>query len=258
VTASFDHAADEYDEIANDYQKLELLPIRQHVEVYSTMRLLPGLSGLSVADLACGDGIYTRALARRRPARILGVDVSTEQIGLARRAEEAEPLGIEYLQADVAGLDLAERFDVVCCAFLFNYARTRVELETLVDTVARLVVPGGLVVGCNDYPDNPTVHYLRYRRYGFVKLGAAPLGEGDTITYRFFNGDGSVFDLHNYYLPTEAYRSAFAAAGLADFRWVMPEVSDVGRRDFPSGFWDDYLGSPPIVSFVARRPSPAT
>ena len=255
MTASFDHAAEEYDEIAIDYQKLELLPIRQHVEVYSTLRLLPDLAGLSVADLACGDGIYTRALARRHPARILGVDISAEQIGLARRAEGAEPLGIEYLQADVAGLELGERFDVVCCAFLFNYARTRVELETLVDTVARLVVPGGLVVGCNDYPENPPADYPRYRRYGFVKLGATPPGEGDTITYRFFNADGSVFDLHNYYLPTGAYRSAFAAAGLADFRWIMPEVSEGGRRGFPVGFWDDYLESPPIVSFVARRPS---
>ena len=253
MTASFDHAAEEYDEIAIDYQKLQLLPIRQHVEAYSTLRLLPDLSGLSVVDLACGDGIYTRALARRRPARILGVDISGEQIGLAREAEKAEPLGIEYLQADVAGFDPVERFDVACCAFLFNYARTRVELETLVDTVASLVVPGGIVVGCNDYPDNPTAHYPRYRRYGFVKLGAARPAEGDTITYRFFNLDGSVFDLHNYYLPTEAYRSAFAAAGLADFRWIMPEVSEDGVRDYPAGFWDDYLESPPIVSFAARR-----
>jgi SAM-dependent methyltransferase len=251
MAGTFDHAAQEYDRIAGEYQKSKLLAFRRHVEMHSTLLLLPDLSKCSVVDLACGDGIYTRALAQRGAARTVGIDISASQIALARAAEAREPLGIEYLQADVAALEVVERFDVVCCAFLFNYARTRTELGALATTVARLARPGGTVVGCNDYPDNPPADYGRYRPYGFVKLGDGQGVEGSTITYRFFNTDGSVFDLHNYYLPTEAYQHAFAAAGLSGFEWVMPEVSSEGSKGFPPGFWDTYLQSPPIVSFRA-------
>jgi hypothetical protein len=117
--------------------------------------------------------------------------------------------------------------------------------------VARHLEPGGLVVGCNDYPDHSPSHFGRYRPYGFVKIGAAEPREGDTITYRFFNPDGTEFEIDNYFLPTAVYREEFAAAGFASFDWVMPEVSREGFRSFPPGFWDTYLESPPIVSLRA-------
>jgi len=60
-----------------------------------------------------------------------------------------------------------------------------------------------------------------------------------------------VFDIDNYFLPTDAYRSEFARAGFASFDWVMPQVSPEGLEAFAPGFWDAYLDSPPIVSFTA-------
>ncbi len=249
--SDFDHVADEYDRIAPDDQESKLLPFRLHVEEYTTFRILPDLAGRSVVDLACGDGIYTRKLMRRGATRVVGVDISAEMIALARRAEGAVPIGVEYVLADVAKVDLDQRFDVAFCSYLFNYAGSRAELRALVQGVARLIRPGGLVVGCNDYPDNPPAHYDRYRPYGFVKIGAAEPVEGSTITYRFFNPDGTVFELDNYYLPTEVYRDEFAAAGFTSFDWIMPEVSPEGRASLAPGFWDAYLESPPVVSLVA-------
>jgi toxoflavin synthase len=249
----FDHVAEEYDRIAPDYQESKLLPFRLHVEEYTTFRLLPELAERTVVDLACGDGIYSRKLMRRGARRVVGVDISPEMIARARRAEDATPIGVEYVLGDVATVDLDQPFDLALCSYLFNYAGSRDELRALVAAVARVVRPGGLVVGCNDYPDNPPAHYDRYRPYGFVKTGSAEPVEGGPITYRFFNPDGSAFELDNYYMPTEVYRDEFAAAGFASFEWVMPEVSPDGRASFAPGFWDAYLESPPIVSFVARN-----
>ncbi len=246
------HVAEEYDRIGSDYKESKLLPFRLHVEEHTTFGLLPDLAGRSVVDLACGEGIYARKLMRRGAAKVVGVDISAEMIGLATEAERVEPIGVEYVQADVATVDLREKFDVAYCSYLFNYAASPAELRALIESVARLVKPGGLVVGCNDYPDNPPDLYDRYRPYGFVKIGVADRVEGSTITYRWFNPDGSVFELDNYYLSTDVYRSEFAAAGFTDFDWVMPEVSPQGRATFPTGFWDDYLTAPPIVSFAAR------
>jgi len=247
----FHHVSEEYDKISLEYQESKLLPFRFYVEEHTTFGLLPDLAGRSVVDLACGDGIYARKLIRRGARRVVGLDISAEMIALAVRAEEATPLGVEYVLGDVATVEVGEQFDIAFCAYLFNYATDRAQLRSLLKSVARLVRPGGLVVGCNDYPDNPPSGYDRYRPYGFVKRGAATPSEGSTVTYRFFNPDGTAFEIDNYYLPTEVYRREFAAAGFTSFDWVMPEVSAEGRAAFDLGFWDAYLEAPPIVSFRA-------
>ena len=247
----FSHVADEYDTISRDYRESKLLPFCLHVEQYSMFSLIPNLAGRSVVDLACGEGIYSRNLKRRGAARVLGIDISAEMVTLAKEVETAEPVGVEYLQSDVAKVDTEERFDIAFCSYLFNYARSRDELRSLITSVARLLRPGGFVVGCNDYPDNPPTHYERYRPYGFIKIGPLERSEGSTITYRFFNPDGSVFELDNYFLPTSMYREEFTAAGFNSFDWVMPRVSPEGQVAFEPGFWDAYLESPPIVSFSA-------
>ncbi len=249
--SDFDHVAAEYDSIGREYQESKRLPFRLHIEEHTMFGLLPDLAGCSVVDLACGEGIYSRKLLRRGAARVVGVDISPEMISLARRAEEAEPIGAEYVVADVSTVDVGEQFDVALCSFLFNYARSRVELRSLVKGVAGLLRPGGRLIGCNDYPDNPPAHFDRYRPYGFVKFGAAEPQEGSTITYRFYNPDGTVFDIDNYYLPTEAYREEFRDAGFASFDWVMPTVSPEGRSSFSPGYWDAYLDAPPMVSLMA-------
>ena len=255
--SDFDHVAAEYDSIGREYQESKRLPFRLHIEEHSLFQLLPDLAGRSVVDLACGEGIYSRKLLRRGAARVVGVDISPEMISLARQAEEAEPLGAEYVVADVATVDIDEQFDVALCSFLFNYARSRDELRSLVTRVAGLLRPGGRVIGCNDYPDNPPTHFDRYRPYGFVKFGVEEPLEGSTITYRFYNKDGTVFEIDNYYLPTEAYKNEFRVAGFTSFDWVMPTVSREGRSSSPPGYWDAYLGSPPMVSLVATlRGSP--
>jgi SAM-dependent methyltransferase len=249
--SDFDHVAAEYDSIGREYQESKRLPFRLHIEEHSMFELLPDLAGRSVVDLACGEGIYSRKLLRRGAARVVGVDISPEMVSLARQAEAAEPLGAEYVVADVATVDLGEYFDVALCSFLFNYARSRDELRSLVTSVAGLLRPGGRLIGCNDYPDNPPTHFDRYRPYGFVKFGALDPQEGSTITYRFYNPDGSMFEIDNYYLPTEAYRDELRRAGFTSFDWVMPTVSPEGRSSFAPGYWDAYLGSPPMVSLVA-------
>ena len=247
----FSDVADEYDRIGLQYKESKQLPFRHFVEEHSMFSLLGDLAGRSVVDLACGDGIYARKLMHAGARRVVGVDISSEMIALAEQAEAVEPLGVRYVVADVATVQLDDRFDIALCSYLFNYARTRAELRTLTESVHRLLRPGGLVVGCNDYPDNPRPHFDRYRPYGFIKVGETERHEGDTVTYRFFNADGSWFELDNYFLPTDAYRQEFADAGFASFDWVMPQVSRQGLAEFPAGFWDTYLASPPIVSFTA-------
>lgn len=57
------------------------------------------IEGMTVCDLACGQGKMTRQLAERG-AKVLGVDISQELLDIARREEVANAKGIRYVQDD--------------------------------------------------------------------------------------------------------------------------------------------------------------
>jgi SAM-dependent methyltransferase len=59
------------------------------------LEFIPDLCGLQVIDLGCGEGLNTRALARRG-ARMTGIDLAPGMIAAARASEAEKPLGIAY------------------------------------------------------------------------------------------------------------------------------------------------------------------
>jgi toxoflavin synthase len=50
------------------------------------------------------------------------------QPALAKQEEEKEPLGIEYIIADVAEISFIDSFDLVVASFVLNYALTKEQL----------------------------------------------------------------------------------------------------------------------------------
>src|SRR5436190_21508032 len=118
----------DYESIAEQYKNSKHADWRVHVEIPSFMRMVGDVFGKSVLDLACGEGFYSRELKRQGAARVVGVDNSPAMISLARTAERAEPLGVEYVLSDVEELVQEERFDLVVAAFLLNYASTEAHL----------------------------------------------------------------------------------------------------------------------------------
>jgi 2-polyprenyl-3-methyl-5-hydroxy-6-metoxy-1,4-benzoquinol methylase len=108
-----------YDEIADWYHE----SIQAGAQLLYLNLLLPHLfeimgdvKGKSICDLACGQGVLSRELARRG-AQVVGVDLSTKMLEIARSEEEAERLGITYLQDNAHTLaTLADTiFDGVLC-----------------------------------------------------------------------------------------------------------------------------------------------
>ena len=59
------------------------------------------LAGLDVLDLGCGQGFFSRELARRG-AKVVGIDLSVELLTFALMHETDEPLGIQYHLIDAA------------------------------------------------------------------------------------------------------------------------------------------------------------
>ncbi|EFH88125.1 class I SAM-dependent methyltransferase [Ktedonobacter racemifer] len=102
------------------------------------------VEGSRICDLACGQGRVARYLADQG-AHIIGIDLSEKLLTIARRQEENNPRGIEYVQADAQNLDeqVLGLFDgVVCFMALMDIP----ELAPTLHSVARILRPGGWFV----------------------------------------------------------------------------------------------------------------
>ena len=137
-------------------------PWRTYLEQPSALSLLGDLSSLSVLDLGCGEGHYTRLLRQLSADQVPGVDLSSDLIELARAQELSHPLGVDHRVCDAAELKLQTTFDLVFAGHLFNHARDREELPAQFSSVSSLLRPGGRLVALNNTP--PTTHLQTSRR----------------------------------------------------------------------------------------------
>ena len=230
-----------------------MLPFRRYVEMHSYFEMLGKIDGFSVLDLACGEGFYTRRVQRRGAGKVVGVDISEGMINLAREAEKHNPLGIDYVTADIKGMGRIGQFDRVVASYLLNYARTGEELFQMCRTIALNLKPGGKFVSINNNPDQPPESFPLMRKYGFGKRLSGGLEEGAVITYEFFR-EGQQFSIDNFYLSRETHKQAFTRAGLQNVIWEKIQVSSEGINEYGREHWNDFLTFEPVVGIQASKP----
>lgn len=105
------------------------------------------LHGARVADVGCGGGLLSEALAKAG-ARVTAIDLAPEVIEVAKlhlhetNAGLAAPLAIDYRLCASSGLaaDEPAAFDVVCCMELIEHVP---DPAALVADLAALLRPGG-------------------------------------------------------------------------------------------------------------------
>lgn len=130
-TRSWDSIADDWVRHAdtNDYRNDFLMPFM--------LQLLGDVRSINILDLGCGEGGYSRELARRG-AKVIGVDGSARLIARAReRAPE-----IEYIVANANALEPIgfEAFDIVMASMSLMDVE---DYEGAIAEIRRVLVPGG-------------------------------------------------------------------------------------------------------------------
>jgi 2-polyprenyl-3-methyl-5-hydroxy-6-metoxy-1,4-benzoquinol methylase len=216
----------------------------------AVMRLLDLRPGEQVADLACGNGLLAREMARQG-ARVMGCDFSAEFLECARARSAEYGDRVEYRFMDLAdpeqlaGLGAAQFDAAVCNMAIMDMASIR----PLLEAAARALRPRGRFVFSILHPcfntsgtrliaerdDVSGVQYaVRVDRY----LGLAPeagigiMGQPEAHYY--------------FHRPLSVLLAACFAAGFVVDGWEEPAPGAVNRSGNPLT-WDNYTEIPPIL-----------
>jgi ubiquinone/menaquinone biosynthesis C-methylase UbiE len=166
-----------WDEVAWDYHKTVGETGDSYHRTYVNpviFDILGDVKGLSVLDLACGQGYLSRILARKG-AIVVGVDLSEKMLEIARDSEDSEPLGVEYIQCNSG--DMREIMDssMDCVVSTFGFHDIK-EIESTIAECSRVLKEGGKLVFAIPHPltyarraQDEDGYYMKIRRYMSVQ-----------------------------------------------------------------------------------------
>ena len=233
-----------YAEVANTYEHGFEMPFRKYFELASVLQILGSVEGLSVLEVGCGTGHYSRLIRKAGALRVAGVDISEEMIQIGRDLEHHAPLGVEYIVRDVGALEYVGSFDVVLGVYLLHYARSQEHLWKMCQNIALNLKPGGRFISYHTNPDfarEPADYYLPY---GFQPHDLEHLEDGGVYALSIDAEGFTAPKIPVYYWSKASYEAAFAAAGLTVRGWYVGGPSPEGISAHGHKFWEPMLKHP--------------
>lgn len=173
------------------------------------LRMTGGLEGASVLDVACGQGVATRALAAAGAATVTGVDSAPATIDLARaRTDATAPIAYRVDDGQSLRSCASGQFDGATCQLALMDIP---DLDATLAAIHRVLKPGGwfaFVIGhpCFLAPEATTLTDGRGRLGRFVH---------DYLEDRFWRSanPNGVRRVGNYHRCLSTYLNALVVAG---------------------------------------------
>ena len=241
-----------YDKIADSYVKSKTIPAKLYSEGHTFFLALGDPKYLSVLDLACGDGYYTRAIKDLGARSVTGVDGSEAMVELAQQTEDIQRLGIDYLAGDVVKTDIAGEFDIVTAVYLLPHARNKTELQAMCDAIFRNLKPNGRLIAVTIDPDISIKQQPMLKKYGYHIQAETPLTDGMPLTVTLLT-PGEPICIVDYYWSRKTYERHLKIAGFHNIAWRPMQVSDEGLAEFGTEYWHEFLDNPGIIVLEARK-----
>lgn len=136
-----------YQQIAALYDRLMIdAPYNDWLHFTSEIFDMSGRTIKKVADLGCGTGKITTGLAKAG-YEMIGVDYSTDMLAYAEQRASSERLNIQWIHQDLRDLNGIGSMDaVVSYCDVMNYITSELELISVFNHVADMLLPGGLFI----------------------------------------------------------------------------------------------------------------
>ncbi len=240
-----------YDLIAKEYKKcVDTALIRNYSTEPSVFHYLGNVKNKNILDLACGEGTFTRKLKLLEAKEIIGVDISSKMIELAKNEENKHPLGINYHIFDVAKMPKLGDFDIITALFLLHYSKSKQDLFAICQNIYNNLKPGGEFISINLNPDDPL---QPLKEYNSTILPVKDLKEGAKIKITLYLENKEICYFYNYHWNKKTYETAFEKAGFKSLEWHKLIVLPEGIKNNGKDFWQKYLEHPGLIIIKARK-----
>lgn len=156
---------------SRSYQKESKIPVDIHygpgAPNENELKLLGNLKGKNVLEIGCGGAQCGIAMAKKG-AKVIGIDISNEQLKFARYLAEKNKVNIILYQGDIINLKQikSNTQDIVFTAWALHYVDN---LEKCFKEVYRVLKNGGIFVLSTPHPFYDTINYktLKVKRSYF-------------------------------------------------------------------------------------------
>jgi ubiquinone/menaquinone biosynthesis C-methylase UbiE len=178
--------------------------------IAALLGLTPELEGARVVDVACGQGLASRALAEAGAAAVVGVDAAPAMIDLARERTAAE-LPVSWRVDDaqrLASLESASFDGATCQLGLMDIP----DLPATLRAIRRVLIPGGWFVFIIGHPCFLAPHALTHQD-GEGRLGRLISRYLASEFWRSTNPSGVRGKAGNHHRPLSVYLNALRTAG---------------------------------------------
>lgn len=233
--------ATQYNNLSVEYASLaEVDPVKRFIQYPEALRLLGDVANKDILDIGCGNGTFTRMLARKE-ARVVGYDPAVKQIEEAQKFEAQEGSGIKYFVGDRPAISPGHQFDEAVSVMVLLYATGRGNLRDIFTYAIRALKSGGSFSSITFNPD--------YRRFGEVAYNRRfSKTEDGRIQVDFLNDQGEVKITARFSdFSVSDYENAAKEAGFSGVEWIKLEITPEGKEKQGEDFWNDFEDDPPYI-----------
>ncbi|SFU89871.1 class I SAM-dependent DNA methyltransferase [Xenorhabdus koppenhoeferi] len=224
----------DYNSIGESYEQFIQRSPQRALEVRTVLDMVGDVRGKSILDLACGYGYFGRELRKRGASKVVGVDISEKMIELARTKSEQYGDDLEFHVQNVCDMKSFGKFDIVVAVWLFNYAESPEDLETMFQVIADHLKPSGKLMGYTISPEFQ-LKMGNFDAYGINILSEESWKGGSRYQTEFLSMPPS--DVTFYRWDREHYERAIEKAGFKKFEWHKATLLESEIERYPDGFW---------------------
>lgn len=237
----------QYDKFSAEYASLaEIDPAKKFVQYPSALKLLGEIKNKQILDIGCGNGTFTRMLARRG-ASVVGYDPSAKMIEAAQESEQQEKLGIKYFVSDRPPILPGMKFDQVVSVMVLLYALDQKNLQEIFSYAFQVLKNKGSFSSITFNPGFKRLGEIAYNRR-FSKT------DDNKIQVEFIGVNGLVEMSAKFSdLSVADYETAAKKAGFTQLEWKKLTITQEGKAVQGSNFWQNFNTDPPYTAIKVLK-----